>query len=62
MQLWAQPGQSRCLFPRLPLRRCPWLGQGRQREITSVMIGLCANECVRAHGEKQKADQEAALT
>ena len=61
MQLWAQPGQSRRLFPRLPLRRCPWSGQERQREVTSVTIGRCPNAGGHAHGEKQKADQEAAL-
>ena len=61
MRLWAQPGLSRCLFPRLPLRYCPWKEQERQREVTSVTVGRCVNADVHAHGEKQKADQEAAL-
>ena len=61
MLLWAQPGLSRCLLPRLPLHRCPLRRQGRQRTVTCVKIGRCVNVGVHARGENQKADQEAAL-
>ena len=61
MLLWALPGLSRCLLPRLPLHHCPLRRQGRQRTVTYVKVGRCVNVGVHARGENQKADQEAAL-
>ena len=63
MLLWVQPGLSRCLFPQWPSHCCSWREEQQyQRHVTDVTIGRYVNAGVHAHGEKQKADQEAVLS
>ena len=60
MLLWAQPGLSRNLFPRWPSYCCSRREEQQdQRNVTDVTVGRYVNAVAHAHGEKQKADQEA---